>query len=275
MTQWNKNNSFALVLSALVHLVVIAILYFIVLPHREYEERGGVLVNIGEVDWASGTFTPSDVQPQPQEAQPPSDAPNPTEEELLTQESEEAPVVPEPSKVKAKKTLPAKSPQKQLSQEKKQQQQQEQARKQREQEQKRRQDAITKSVSGAFGSAGKGSGNASEGEGREGSPEGNVDQGGLNTGVGGYGSFNLSGRSLRGGGLPRPSYTSQVEGKIVINITVDPSGKVILATFGRGTNIDDYSMRQSALQAAKRALFNEVRSLNNQTGSITYTYRLR
>ena len=77
-------------------------------------------------------------------------------------------------------------------------------------------------------------------------------------GVGGYGSFNLNGRSIGAGGLPRPAYTIQEEGKIVINITVDPKGNVIFAEIGRGTNIDNASMRKSALDAAKRAKFNSI-----------------
>ena len=76
------------------------------------------------------------------------------------------------------------------------------------------------------------------------------------------------------GGLPRPSYNSQEEGKIVINITVDPNGNVILAEIGRGTNIDNASMRKSATDAARRAKFNKIQGSNNQSGTITYIYKL-
>ena len=58
----------------------------------------------------------------------------------------------------------------------------------------------------------------------------------------GYGSFNLNGRSIGAGGLPRPAYTIQEEGRIVINITVDPKGNVIFAEIGKGTNIDNGSL---------------------------------
>ena len=86
---------------------------------------------------------------------------------------------------------------------------------------------------------------------------GNSDHG-ANEGVGGYGSFNLNGRSIGAGGLPRPAYTIQEEGRIVINITVDPKGNVIFAEVGRGTNIDNASMRKSALDAARKAKFNSI-----------------
>ena len=98
---------------------------------------------------------------------------------------------------------------------------------------------------------------------------------GANEGVGGYGSFNLNGRSIGAGGLPRPAYTIQEEGRIVINITVDPKGNVIFAEIGKGTNIDNGSMRKSALDAAKRAKFNSISGANNQSGTITYLYKLK
>lgn len=88
-------------------------------------------------------------------------------------------------------------------------------------------------------------------------------------------TFNLNGRSLGPGGLPHPAYTIQEEGKIVINITVNPQGRVIFAEVGRGTNIDNASMRQSALEAARRATFNSISGANNQSGTITYVYKLK
>jgi TonB family protein len=67
----------------------------------------------------------------------------------------------------------------------------------------------------------------------------------------------------------------QEEGRIVINITVDPKGNVISAEIGRGTNIDNGSLRQSALDAARRAKFNSIQGANNQSGTITYNYTLK
>ena len=89
------------------------------------------------------------------------------------------------------------------------------------------------------------------------------------------GSFNLDGRSISGGGLPAPGYTGQDVGKIVINITVDPNGKVISADIGRGTNITDSDMRKSALDAAEKARFNIIQRPDNQSGTITYIYKLK
>ena len=132
-------------------------------------------------------------------------------------------------------------------------------------------------VAGAFGmgnAEGNSQGDAESGTGNQGSPFGNSDHG-ANEGVGGYGSFNLNGRSIGAGGLPRPAYTIQEEGRIVINITVDPKGNVIFAEVGRGTNIDNASMRKSALDAARKAKFNSISGANNQSGTITYVYKFK
>jgi len=135
---------------------------------------------------------------------------------------------------------------------------------------------VADQVAGAFGTgnADNGSQGYTEGAGNQGSPFGNSDTG-ANSGVGGMGEFSLSGRTIRGGGLPRPAYTMQEEGRIVIDITVDPKGNVIIAEIGKGTNIDNSSMRSSALEAAKLAKFNSIKGTNNQSGTITYRYTLK
>jgi TonB family protein len=92
-------------------------------------------------------------------------------------------------------------------------------------------------------------------------------------GVGGFSSFSLSGRTLREGTLQRPAYTAQVDGRIVINITVDNYGNVIHTEIGKGTNLDDDSMCNSALESARKAKFNKTQNTNNQTGTITYNYK--
>lgn len=54
---------------------------------------------------------------------------------------------------------------------------------------------------------------------------------GAKTGVGGYGTFNLGGRSIGEGGLPRPAYNVQEEGRVVVSITVNPAGQVIASEY--------------------------------------------
>jgi len=143
-------------------------------------------------------------------------------------------------------------------------------------EQRQNEQDIQNRVAGAFGPGNteEGSqGTGTTGTGNEGSPFGNSDTG-LNEGVGGFdGSFNLVGRSIRGGGLPRPEDRIAEAGTIVVNITIDPRGDVIRAEIGRGTNIDNAVMRNGALDAAKRAKFNSIQGESLQSGTITYRYR--
>jgi TonB family protein len=233
----------------LFHFIILLILGFTALRAAPPEEDEGILVNFGNVDAAAGTFEPrnaANVPPQTAET-----SPQPVPEDLQTQDTEESVAIAEEKK------------------------KEEQRRK--EEERRKREEAIRNRVAGAFGSEGateNSEGNAPEGEGNLGNPFGNADHG-ANTGAGGYGSFNLNGRYLGAGGLPRPDYTVQVEGRIVIEITVDPDGDVIFAEIGKGTNIDNATMRESAKAAARRAKFNSIDSHNNQSGTITYIYKLQ
>jgi TonB family protein len=78
---------------------------------------------------------------------------------------------------------------------------------------------------------------------------------------------------LGAGGIPRPAYSAQEEGRIVVNITVDPQGNVMLAEIGKGTNINSDAMRKSALEAARKTKFNRINGNDNQSGTITYILR--
>ena len=86
---------------------------------------------------------------------------------------------------------------------------------------------------------------------------------------------NLGGRSLGEGGLPRPVYNVQDEGRVVVTITVNPAGHVIATSINRQTNTVNPALRKAAEDAAKKARFNAVSGLNNQTGTITYYFNLK
>jgi TonB family protein len=93
--------------------------------------------------------------------------------------------------------------------------------------------------------------------------------------LGGYGTFDLGGRSIGAGGLPRPQYNVQDEGRVVVTITVNPAGVVINTSINRLTNTVNPALRKAAEDAAKKARFNAVDGVNNQTGTITYYFNLR
>lgn len=280
----NKDDIYGLIGSLAFHAVLFLILWFSVLKAAVPEEDGGVLVNFGNIDSAAGTFEPQYTGRQlPQETTtPPPPTPVPRvetpKEDLLTQDLEESVSLDEEKKKEEQRKKAEEEKRRKEAEEQERIRKQKEAEAKRIAEERRKQaEAISNKVAGAFGigtAEGNNQGDAAEGAGNQGSPFGNSDHG-ENEGIGGYGSFNLNGRSLGAGGLPRPAYTIQEEGKIVINITVNPKGNVIFAEIGRGTNIDNASMRRSALEAAKRATFNSISGANNQSGTITYVYKLK
>ena len=142
-------------------------------------------------------------------------------------------------------------------------------------ERKAAEEAARKRVAGAFGKGAQmGSKGATEGTGVQGSPTGNSSEG-KSSGVGGYGTFDLNGRSLGSGGLPMPVYNVQDEGRVVVTITVNPAGQVISTSINKRTNTVNASLRKAAEEAARKARFNQVDGVNNQTGTITYYFKLK
>lgn len=95
------------------------------------------------------------------------------------------------------------------------------------------------------------------------------------TGIGVQGTFDLNGRSITGDGLPTPVNTVQAEGRVVVTITVNPAGQVIATSINLRTNTSNSALRKAAEDAAKRARFNNIDAIDNQTGTITYYFKLR
>lgn len=254
-----------------VHVAFIALLILVgfTVPKPEGEE--GIPVMLGEVPDALGAADPSlvKVDVMPEEVAP--KVQETVEQDIITQEDEET-VALKP-KAEPKKKQEVKKPEKTAAEKA------EEARKlaeaKAERERKEAEDAARKRVSGAFGKGAQmGSKGNTEGQGIQGSPTGNSATG-ATSGTGGYGSFNLGGRSLGEGGLPRPVYNVQDEGRVVVTITVNPAGQVIATSINRLTNTVNPALRKAAEDAAKKARFNAVSGLNNQSGTITYHFNLK
>jgi TonB family protein len=95
----------------------------------------------------------------------------------------------------------------------------------------------------------------------------------LKTSIGIQGTFDLNGRSISGEGLPRPITTVQAEGRVVVTITVNPTGEVVATSINLRTNTSDPELRKVAEEAAKRARFDKINGVDNQTGTITYYFK--
>ncbi len=84
----------------------------------------------------------------------------------------------------------------------------------------------------------------------------------------------LQGRGLVGN-LPRPRYSSDAEGRVVIRVAVDRTGRVTAATYEpKGSTTSHPSLIREAQEAAMQARFTESRSFV-QGGTITYIFTLK
>lgn len=259
------------------HAALFLLLWMIAIRKPQAQEEGGVPVMLGETALSQGfsepyTMTNVDVLDEMEEVvdEVEPEVNEPSETEMITQEDEPSIEVPvqkpkeEPVKPKEKTEAEKRAEAERVLAEK------------RAAEEKAAAENAAKRVAGAFG---KGSqmgnkGLADSGTGVQGSPTGNSSEGQA-TGVGGYGTFDLNGRSLGKEGLPRPAYNVQEEGRVVVTITVNPSGQVIHTSINKRTNTGSAVLRKAAEEAARKARFNQVDGVNNQTGTITYYFKLK
>ncbi|KAA6324722.1 hypothetical protein EZS27_025988 [termite gut metagenome] len=254
-----KKSKYIGILGALlVHVAIIVLLILVSFTIPEQEEESDITLMAGGRSSAYGGFNPKtlvdvDILPEETSTQKTPKVP-PVEQKLITQTEEEAPTI---SSVNEKEKA-------------------EEARKLIEQKQKERKatEAVAKQVAGAFGKSTQLE-NQTTGTGAENNKTGGTSNGSsLNNGEG-YGTFDLSGRSIGGEGLPRPQYNIQEEGKVVVTITVNPAGFVIGTGINRQTNTVNPILRKAAEEAAKKAHFNEVEVVTNQIGTIIYYFNLR
>jgi colicin import membrane protein len=117
-----------------------------------------------------------------------------------------------------------------------------------------------------------------QGESNQGSTTGSVDSqnhvGGNSMGTSGT-SFSLAGRNPES--LPKPDYNYQIEGKVVVEISVDKYGNVTNAVAGvKGSTTLDANLLAAAKRAALRAKFDKKPDAPAyQKGTITYFFKLQ
>ena len=289
-----KHRITGLIGTLVLHVLVLVFLLLVAISKPKMQEEGGVPVMLGNMEMAQGnadpyTLTDVDVLDEPQlstEATVPEPVPEtPVKSNMITQEDEPTIAVPKketpkptPKIEKVKKKPVQKEPvkPKEKTEAEKKAEAEKLAAEKKAAEQKAAAEAAAKKIAGAFGkgtqTGSKGTGTT--GDGIQGSPTGNSSEG-QSSGVGGYGTFDLNGRSLGSGGLPMPVYNVQEEGRVVVTITVNPAGQVIHTSINKRTNTANAALRKAAEDAARKARFNAVSGVNNQTGTITYYFKLK
>ncbi len=275
--------------AAIIHIVLFAVLFFASFSFQappEMEE--GILVNFGTDETGMGLIEPSQaaVEESTSVPVPASSADQQTEEALLTQNDEEAPEVkkvdPEAERKKLEKIEADKIRRAELEAEKKRRDEEEVERKRVAAEQQRQADIVNRTRNALANAKNSGTNSTSEGvaggTGNQGSPTGSVDSNvrGEGNGLGTQGiSYDLQGRGFRS--LPPPKYDYQGEGRVVVEVIVDRTGKVTKATPGikGSTTLDDYLLKV-AKDAALEAKFDALPDAPEiQKGTITYNFKLR
>lgn len=222
--------------------------------------EGGILINFGDNDEGSGLLEP---RPSPrEEVQAVEHTPVEQEETPITQDFEEAPSIPapkpnpKPEKVEEKKPVEEVKPVEE---------------KPREIDRK----TLFPGKKPDGGTAGEGvTGN----KGNQGNPSGSTDSqsrvGGTTAGGEGI-SFSLDGRAPLS--LPKPEYSIQKSGSVVVQVTVDRDGNVTKVIGGfKGSTTYDNELIRVAEAAARKARFDVKQNAPAyQTGTITYVFKLQ
>ena len=101
---------------------------------------------------------------------------------------------------------------------------------------------------------------------------GNGNGPGIGSGTGAGISYDLGGRSARS--LPKPSYNSAEQGRVVVTIWVNQAGKVTRVLSGaKGTTVTDPALIRQAETAARQALFStNPTGPDEQIGKIIYNF---
>ena len=261
MNNPKKDKTIAVVGTILVHALVLLVLFLMAfrtplpLPGEE-----GVEVDLGMMNQGMGQVQPeqSAIPEQSTPPKPHEEETSKSEDEIVTQDTEEVPAI-----QKEKEKEPKKDP--------------EVRPKEKPEEPAKETPQQTVNPKALFKGKDKAQDGGSEGitgqPGDQGNPNGLAGvkkydgQGGKGNGPG----YDLGGRGAKT--LQRPPKDFPEEGHIVVEIWVDREGNVIRTGIAKGTDITNTEMRKTAMDAARRSKFiPDPTAPEEQKGTITYTF---
>lgn len=277
--------------TALIHLGVFVLLLIVGFsaPKPPEQERG-ILVNFGTDETGIGLIEPSPPASNEETAaaQPTNAQVTPSKEDaVLTQNfDKESPEIkkidPEAEKRKKEKVEAERLRQAEIEAERVKKASEEAERKRIEDEQKRISNIVNRTKNALVNSKNTGTNTTGEGitggEGNQGVPTGSADSKnrGQGSGTGDKGiSYDLQGRGFQE--LPDPKYDYQGEGRVVVEVSVDRTGKVTQVNSGAkgSTTLDEYLVN-AAKEAALKAKFEPKPDAPViQKGTITYNFILK
>ena len=273
------------------YLLFILLMFFFGLQYFDPPEERGIAVNFGTTDFGSGEAQPTEpikTFPQKMTSPPPQEVEELTtseeiKEEVVTQETEEAPVIEKSEKVvketekqpekpkekvqkKAEKTPPESTPEPEPEPVPEQK------------PEKSVTDAMESLLNGP-----KNDGKAEGGEGDDnqvgdkGDPDGDPNANnyyGTGKGLDGDGNYRLGGRKA----LNKRKFVQECDesGEVVVRIEVNRNGDVVKATAGvKGTTNSTSCLLDPAKRAALATKFNsDAKAPTTQIGFITYVFKL-
>ena len=249
-----KHEKKAFVEATVVMAILVALMFIAGLKYLDPPPPGNIAVNFGFSDKGSGPKQPEN----PKIVKPAAPQPVKTQKEnVLTQNTEEAPVIKssQTKKTKTKKTNPVKSPPKPSKQ-------------------------TSEVLENIFNAPEGNQTSTSEGDdsntsGDKGNPNGDKNSnnyyGSGGTG-GGDPNYRLGNRQAVS--KPKPRYQCNESGRVVVIITVDRAGNVIKAEKGKGTTAAS-CLTKAAIEAAKKTKWQpDSDAPPRQIGKIIYNFKL-
>ncbi len=264
-----KHKRKSMIITVIVHVLILLLLFYVGMKYMDPPLEQGIAVNFGTTETGSGNIQPTEkIQSAPQQStsQPVSQPKTEIKDEVVTQDTEDAPVIKKEKPKKEQKESPVKEePKKEVK-------------KPDPKPDKSTTDALSSILNGpkSDGTAKGGEGNDSK-PGDKGSPDGDPNASayyGTGKGLDGDGNYLLGGRKA----LNKEKYVQDCNeaGTVVVSIEVDRNGKVINATAGvRGTTNNSRCLLEPAKRAAMATKFNaDDKAPAKQIGKIIYRFSL-
>jgi len=261
----------SMTITVILYALLVLLLFFVGMTYLDPPLENGIAVNFGTTDTGTGNIQPTEaIKSAPKVTTPPPTAEPKTEikEDVVTQDTEDAPVIKKEEKKVVKTETPVKK---------------ETPKKEPIKEPEPTPDKTTKSALDNLINGPKSDGTAKGGEGNDdtagdkGNPNGDPNAKsyyGTGKGLDGDGNYLLGGRKA----LNKQKYIQDCneEGIVVVSIEVDRNGKVIKATPGvRGTTNNSPCLKDPAKRAALATRFNPDNDApTKQIGKIIYNFKL-
>ncbi len=300
------------VMTSIIAVLMLMLMFVFGLTYLDPPEEFGIAVNFGTTDFGSGDQQPTEAlrpaaqsEPETENTEQPVEelaeaaeevvaeataAEEEVSEEVITQANEEAIAIKKKEEAKKREVAEAKAEaerkaeavRKAEAERKAEIERKRVAEAKRVAEEKAAQEAKRKSADAIMGGFSDGNGKAEGGEGNDnqagdkGKVTGDPNASGY-YGIGGDGSggnYRLGNRKALN--KPKPTYDCNEEGRVVVSISVDQTGKVFAAQAGvKGTTNSAQCLLNRAKEAALKTKFNaDSKAPEKQIGAIIYNFSL-